>query len=268
MKTVLQSPVLAAVELDREAVQRGEYVHLGQLAQIRTAKGRMEWFHDGPHIGALTTRSSLHLVLLEGLPALPARRSILDQPCPKCSAVCGQCEGEKQTQCLDCGGAGSRPRWKPCICAQNTVTAVLPSAVPAAGCLKCGGAGRVDVRQACRLCQGSGQMKCPVCKGYGADGTGRIGAKICPECHGQGRKIKLEPQDIHEFLMGEKDGFLALGPIVSLLYNTDDAAGKLVIIEISPDRDGNVMAMLTRFQRGGRPAEAYFYGGVAKLATD
>lgn len=250
------APLDALLALYRERVKEGDYVLIGRLSLIHTvSRGVIDFRRTGPLVGKLTDRADL--VIASQWPLrLPPLDRLLEEQCPACAVKCEQCRGEKQSLCQVCGGAGKIQGLRS---ACPECTARLGHFSPE--CPKCKGRGEVQQYDACRGCAGRGKTRCCRCGGSGTEGSGRIKGSSCPDCHGQGRKIETRDQPLTKFAHGTMGGMVALGPIRSLVLHSVEGPARIEIVDVTPDRDGNMMVALLDFSRHDA-AEAYLVGGL------
>ncbi len=245
-------------------MQRGETQLLGQIMRIQTDRGWMEFYHEGPILGA--RRDRFDLLLLTEWKGLPELRKPSQTPCGHCTATCEQCAGEGKSVCELCGGAGKRYRRAVCECAAGKPCDPK--------CKTCRGVGMFEEPYTCECCDGSKKMTCPRCRGLKMESTGiyppemrgKPNALPCPQCRGHRIVIELEPQKMEKFLHGRLAGYDVYGPIRSIAYKAMGGAARLDIVAIEPDLAGNLMVLLLEPLQGGLK-RGYFLGGLAKLAT-
>lgn len=275
MATPTMSPIAEAIAQQDGAIQRGEYSILGQLMLLHTARGRMEFFKNGPLIATLNDR--LQLLLVSEWKGLPEKRVLLEEPCPACQVECEQCGGQGKSACQICGGSGLMDGLETCPC----IAGGAPRPDPACqqGCF---GLGMRRVTENCMNCE-QGTAVCTVCKGTGERASGRRGDAPCAACQrlgraraagssqcrcaeclvcqGHGRKVEMPPQPLEAFAHGRLEGMVALGPIHQVVWHTVDGSGQIRICDIRPDRDGNLMVLLLRGTKGNDP-HAWLLGGL------
>lgn len=258
MPPTAQSALLDLVELHRQRIADGEYDLLGQLDLIHTeAGGTLDFRKRGPLIAKLRDRADLVLAS-EWPKELPDRERVLEAQCAKCAATCEQCRGAKTSMCQVCGGSGVRAMKEQCPNCAVKMGRWDPD------CQTCRGSGEVMESYLCPPCAGTGQAKCPRCAGAGAEGTGKIKGQVCGACRGQGRELAIEPQRIESFVHGKLEGYVALGPIRRLVLHAVDGLAHIDIVDVRPDRQGNLMVALLDYSRRGAVA-AYLVGGLAVM---
>lgn len=280
MATPTMSPIAEAIALQDGAIQRGEYTILGQLMLLQTERGDMEFFRNGPLVGTMNDR--LQLVFASPWRGLPDKQEVQNLQCPTCRVECEQCSGTGRSACQICGGSGEVRHAANCACVSPERNALRPDA----DCAHCGGSGVVRMPLACGNCAMEGLADCTACHGQGWRGCGRTedapceacqtmgrpraagSSKCkcaeCPDCHGYGRVVLTMPQPLDQFAHGKLEGMVAFGPIRQVVWHTVDGSGHIQICDIRPDRDGNLMVMLLRGQKGDQP-HAYFLGGLPVL---
>lgn len=257
-------------------VQRMEYKPVGQIMQITTAAGVLEFrTGKGPAMGRLNDGT---LDVVQPWPGLLPKIQSTEEMCPSCLAKCDECDGSGKHICSYgsaaqvCGGSGKVPDGeKPCACVKG-------KARPNPQCQKCGGRGAIAQFKKCAACDGSGKVSCPPCKGTGKMSTGYLkGAQrvrnqpeppYCPECECMGVKLIRTPQDLAPHSQ-ETDGVIYLGPIVRIMLKpyveTSQLANSIPALPqlwyASADSAGNhaYLVSLDKFAAGTRIA---LMGGI------
>lgn len=260
------------LEAQAAAIQRGEFAIIGQIDFINTARGQMkfEGVAKGPVIARLL--DSNQIVLVTPWYGLPDLAEVTKDACPDCRQTCDECKGGTRVCTYpDCGGEGIlKSERVECACTKRLGR-------PNVNCRKCRGAGNVPSGKKCPCCSGTGKQECPLCEGKGTRSTGRLNgsndfstAPRCPSCQGRRLQFANVPQKIEQFAHGRIEGYLALGPITSMVYHviagSADAATmgvRIGVIDVSPDSGGNLMVMLLESEAPG--AAAHLLGGVPHL---
>ncbi|HKW76192.1 MAG TPA: hypothetical protein VJN64_11760 [Terriglobales bacterium] len=212
----VEDPVRQLFEHRAGMIARQEFVPLGKIIQIHTAAGVLDFRAKGPAIGRLGDGS---LDLVDLWPGVPPRYDVTQELCPACLDKCDECKRGKR-KCNQgrhsCGGSGKvKTGEKPCACVKRRKRA-NPN------CKKCNGYGALPVMSACKTCDGTGKVKCPLCRGTGKMSTGRKDgstdrhAASCADCQGYGRKLEAVDQDLAKHL-SDSGEYKVLGPIRGLL---------------------------------------------------
>ncbi len=256
--TTAQQYVQQAIAEQSQIIAQGQYQMLGQVMRIRTDRGVMEFYGSGPLIGRRHDR--MDLVMVTEWPGLPDKRTATAAPCVHCAVKCEQCEGKKASTCELCGGAGER--------LQQTVCDCLKTGGPFEAC-ECHGIGMIGKPHKCAACNGTKTIACPRCRGTGQEATGlyppKPGSPVCPKCQGQRVVVKLAPQQLVAFLQGKLGDMPVYGPIRSIVLVAMDGSRNIDIVEVEPDRQGNLMVL--GLDKQANVTRGYFLGGVARIAT-
>ncbi len=254
-----QQYVQNAIAEQNSLIAAGDYIMLGQVMRIRTDRGYMEFYGAGPLIGR--RRDRMDLLMITEWPGLPDKRTATAAPCQHCAVTCEQCEGRKTSRCEICGGAGQRLQQAVCEC--------LAKGGPFPGC-DCHGLGMIGKPVECESCKGAKVIACPRCRGTGNEATGlyppKAGSPVCPKCQGQRVVVAIAAQPLTAFLQGNLGGLPAYGPIRSLIYTAADGSRNIDIVEIDPDRQGNLAVLV--LEKQAPVTRGYFMGGIARIATN
>lgn len=209
-------PIVRLFEYRAGTIQRQEFFPIGRIIQIHTEAGVLDFRTKGPAIGRLKDGT---IDLVDVWPGVPPRFDVTQELCPACLTKCDECKRGVR-KCNQgrhsCGGTGKvKTGERPCRCVKGRTR-------PKPGCKTCAGYGAVPIMGKCETCNGSGKVKCPLCRGTAKMSTGRIEGKTdrnapnCPECQGYGRKLKPIDQDIEKHL-ADSGEYKLLGPVRGLL---------------------------------------------------
>jgi hypothetical protein len=298
------SELRSMIEVRRQAEQRAHFEPIGRLLYLKTEHGNILWPVDqehgeciGPDVASLV-QSATHesgasgewldlqtLLLLGAWLPLPPIRTQSSKPCSKCLHVCEVCNGAKTKQCeqAGCGGRGKVAIDGQLPCDAPGCSAQTGSINPE-GCAKCRNTGTMPRLDHCAMCDGTGKMKCPRCRGRGQVATGKLRgsidwkAKDCPACGGSGWKGAFKPQNAEKFRNAEvalpapgkpnvtKVVFWALGPIYEMGIE-DPQTHATRIFDVGRDSVGDYLMLLVPAPARGRTitkAKAYLVGGVVR----
>jgi len=289
------SELRSMLEVRRQAEQRGHFEPLGRLLYLKTERGNMLWPVEdgecqGPTVAALVVDGPNpfpdFLLLGPWLP-LPPVRVQSSKPCPKCLHVCEVCKGAKIKQCeqAGCGGRGT-------VAVDGQIACDAPGcsgetgAIKIGGCVKCRNTGTLPRYDHCAMCDGTGKMKCPRCRGRGQVATGKVRgsidwkAKDCPACAGTCWKGAFQPQQVEKFINAQLDPLRfpdkikfppitmwALGPIFEMgIEDPRDHATR--IFDVAQDAHGDYLMLVIpaghKRQAAASRAKAYFVAGVVR----
>ena len=263
------------LDRQRELVLQREYQPLGMIDFIYVLRGagellKMDYRKSGPRLAInYDTGDLLLLTPWQGLPDVDQAGA---QACSACLAKCGDCQGKGRKPCTLTGCAGTgyvSTRYVACpACLGSPAKKTKPDCEP------CRGRGEVPDPEKCVGCDERGLAACATCSGSGKVATGRekgqsdawnevrgqfMTAPRCKKCNGQGRIVATQPQDYRQFVHGQLQTKLCLGPIARIVWHTVGEGARFQSCDVQPDRHGNLMVLMLENNQPG--ARQYLLGG-------
>lgn len=262
----------------RDVGRTRRYSIIGRLSRVQVARSAgkdllgvrtMDFRKDGPVIAfAIGTEQ---IVVTTPWNGLPPKWDDTEAFCPACLSPCDVCAatGRKVCEGYKCGGSGKVPL--PMIsCPGAKCLAKTGRTKP--WCPECGGSGMHVPKGECKMCAGTGEMTCPVCRGTKARPTGIKGGSAnyreatCVVCQGSKFAHKEIPQVLADFVDARIGPMLALGPIVRFAVESVGGAGTPPqVFDVQPDSTGRHMVLLLESEQPG--AGAFMIGGVLNSVT-
>lgn len=257
----------------RDIVRTRQFRLIGRLSRVQVVRPEgskiLDFRKEGPVLAFAV--GSEQIVVTTPWPGIPSKWDDTDQFCSQCLAECDVCgaTGKKVCEGFQCGGSGKVPlpmvmcKADGCLVATKQINPV---------CTQCHGSGYLIAMGDCKMCGGSGQMTCPVCRGTKKRPTGIQGGSYnhrLPACSGCGG-LKFAhteiPQPLSDYLAARIGAMVALGPIVRFVVESIGGEGTPPkVFDVVADSNGQHMVILLEHEQPG--AAMFMIGGTLNFVT-